>query len=68
MDMAYRILWAKYLLLRCILWDFIDKVSETVIDCRAEEGQRKFIELFGYAKFRRLARYYRTEVKLFIST
>jgi hypothetical protein len=61
MDMAYRILWTKFVLLQYILWDFVDKVTETVIDCRTEEGQIKFIELFGYAKFRRLARYYRTE-------
>ena len=57
--MAYRVIWAKIILLQYTFLDFIDGVSTTIIDCRTEEGQLKFIELFGYAKFKRLARYYK---------
>lgn len=63
--MAYRILWTKVVLVQYILWDFVNKVSETVIDCRTEEGQLKYIELFGYVKFRKLARYYKTDVLVY---
>ena len=62
MVMAYRVIWTKLAVLYYILWDFVEKESLTVIDCRTEEGQSKFIELFGYSKFKRLARYYSTDV------
>jgi hypothetical protein len=48
-----------------MLLDFIDGLGITVIDCRTEEGQAKFIELFGYTKFRKLARYYKTDVLVY---
>ena len=63
--MAYRILWTKFVLVQFMLWDFIDKVGDMVIDCRTEEGQLKFIELFGYSKFKKLTRHYKTVILVY---
>ena len=63
--MAYKIIWSKLILILYMLRDFPEKSKEIVIDCRTEEGQIKFIELFGYFKFRRLARYYKTDILVF---
>ncbi len=65
MEMAYRVIWTKLILLQYILWDFVEESIVSVIDCRTEEGQAKFIELFGYTKFKKLARHYKTDVLVY---
>ena len=62
LELAYRFIWMKIIIIQYILLDFINESPLEVIDCRTKEGQTRYIELYGLNKFKAKARVYGTEI------
>jgi len=60
--MAYRILFHTKIFIHYIIFDFIEQTALETIDCKTEDGQIRYINVFGFKKFIRLARLYNTDV------
>ncbi|OLS20701.1 MAG: hypothetical protein HeimC3_39670 [Candidatus Heimdallarchaeota archaeon LC_3] len=65
--MAYRIIFQTKIFIRYIIFDFITQMTIETINCRTEEGQVKYISLFGYQKFTSMIKLYSTEKLVFKS-
>lgn len=52
----------KIVIIQYILLDFIGERTLEVIDCRTEEGQTRYIQIYGLHKFKAKAKVYGTEI------
>ena len=62
LELAYRFIWMKIVIIQYILLDFISESTLEVIDCRTKEGQIRYIQLYGVNKFKAKAKVYGTEI------
>lgn len=68
MEMAYRIIWSNIIVIQYILLDFITKKPLETIDCRTQEGQQRYIDLFGRKKFnRKIKEKYNNDLTMYYS-